>query len=138
MDDLVAFLRARLDEDEQGAVRAGGRVWEVGPSFGGKDNMVRIREEDVLVDSVGSCAELWAFVGQTASIPNWRDNAAHIARHNPARELDVVAAHRAIVDWIDYELADDAAQQMPWDLACHLAAVYASHPDYRDEWRLPA
>lgn len=55
-DDLLAWLREQLDADEQGAVRAGGGEWEVGPAFGARENIVRIREHGVLVDSVGSCA----------------------------------------------------------------------------------
>lgn len=125
MDDLVAFLRARLDEDERVAREAlsdtGGPVWSDGGQYG----------ESVNVDETGGPVAVGAWTGYLGDGPRY-----HIARHDPARVLAEVAAHRAWVDWIDGELADDAAQQMPWDLACALAAVYASHPDYREEWRL--
>ena len=62
---------------------------------------------------------------------------AHIARHDPARVLAECEAKRRIV-----ELFPDAAQDGDgWNDAGYsvlrdLAAVYADHPDYREEWRL--
>lgn len=41
-----------------------------------------------------------------------------------------VAAKRAIVD-----LAEATGQPAIWEAAEHLAAVYADHPDYRQEWK---
>ena len=61
----------------------------------------------------------------------------HIARHDPARVLAECEAKRRIV-----ELFPDAAQDGDgWNDAGYsvlrdLAAVYADHPDYREEWRL--
>lgn len=97
MDDLVTWLRSRLDEDERVAQAAEGSCWHVEYC---DDGMAGFHDH-----------------------------------HDPARVLAEVKAKRAIVDWIDGELADDAAQQMPWELACHLAAVYADREGYRDEWR---
>lgn len=147
MNDLIAWLRQQLDTDEQTAVRAGGSEWEVGPAFGARENMVRIREQGVLVDSVGSCAESWAFVGQVASIPNWRENAQHIATHDPARVLRQVAAQRSILNLC--AAAMDAGQIKPgttWNddaagaevaeaTVRLLGEVYRDRPGYREEWR---
>jgi len=146
---IVDFINARLDEDERGAVRAGGREWEVGPAFGARENMVRIREQGAFVDSVGSCAETWAFVGQVASIPNWRENAQHIARHDPARVLAEVDAKRRIIALADEASGldmsvDNDRRVAPRDMAAEpyvgdlilraLALPYVGHPDYREEW----
>lgn len=92
MDDLIAFLNARLDEDEaeaKAAANALNRHIECDP-----------------------------------------DNAAHIARHDPARVLREVAAKRAIVE--RYAKAPDWAGGEDVRL---LAAVWSDHPDYRQEWR---
>jgi hypothetical protein len=53
-------------------------------------------------------------------------DAAHIARHDPARVLADVKAKRAIIgdEWSD----------PGWDVLCALASAYADHPDYREEW----
>lgn len=151
-EELIVFLGERLDEDERAAVGAGGGPWEVGPAFGARENMVRIREQGVLVDSVGSCAEQWAFVGQTASIPNWRENAAHIARHDPYRVLREVEGKRqiieeweavlsAVTDEVHTDPLLDTAQEVTRDRSLAMAWVvkvlalsYSEHPDYQDEW----
>ena len=69
--------------------------------------------------------------------------AAHIARHDPARVLAEVEAKRRIVrahaKWCEGrceakypEGGFDAAHY--WSIKS-LAAAYADHPDYREEWR---
>lgn len=101
MDDLITWLRARLDEDEQDA-----------PA----------------VDDISE-------------------------RYNPARVLADVAAKRAIFDLhaaypqpqvmargeiIACSMCgsvDDSPVDWPCDTVKLLAAAYADHPDYREEWR---
>jgi hypothetical protein len=85
-------------------------------------------------------------------------DADHIARHDPARVLAECAAKRAIVE--EHQPVDYTSMGMESPNACHicgidagmgewewlrdswpcptlraLAAVYADHADYRDEWR---
>lgn len=99
MDELIPFLRARLDEDER-------------------------------------AANAWLPLGNPTAAQ--RD---HIARHDPARVLADVAAKREIL-----RLAEIYAdEQFPnhdggyadgmADAVALLAASYADHPDYREEWR---
>jgi hypothetical protein len=111
MSDLVEFLRARLDEDEDIARRAAfgwGSTWTT--------------ENDVLNE--------WS---------------AHLARNDPARVLADIAAKRAIVGHVeamDHGGARAHEQFRQWEVSgeeilCHLAAVYADHPDYDPAWRTP-
>jgi hypothetical protein len=70
--------------------------------------------------------------------------AAHIARHDPARVLREVEAKRAILDLTKDPDGPDG-ENLNWAYGIHaeahqtvlrhLAAVYADHPDYRQEWR---
>lgn len=101
--------------------------------------------------------DLAADHGRVATIPIGADE--HIARHDPARVLAECAAKRAIVDehdevtpgvlprgvadtcgrCADVEEADFGGTPMvrwPCPTLRHLAAVYADHPDYRDEWHV--
>ena len=68
----------------------------------------------------------------------------HIARHDPARVLREVEAKRAIVadyadacakyraDRTEFRAGERFAALLA---ATRLAAVYADHPDYREEWK---
>jgi hypothetical protein len=151
VNDLATWLHPQLDEDERGAVQAGGEAWEVGPTFGARDSRIYVREQGNLIDSVGQCV----FVGQVASIPWFRANAAHIARHDPARVLVEVAAKRWTVrahegrhDCVAAWPPDETHGETEWtrgereydaDEACptlrHVGLPYADRPGYRDEWR---
>lgn len=138
MDDLVAFLRAQLDDDERVARSATSGPWSwVDP--GGKVKSALVGPGypyQTVVPAAGGDV-----------YPSVHD-AEHIARHDPARVLAEVDAKRRIVDW----LAEDAAFDMPaakaqaasreeWYLVTvarttikMLALPYAAHPDYRAEW----
>jgi hypothetical protein len=126
MDDLVQFLRARLDKDERVA-RASGRAWWAPPDLPGQVH-----------DSGGINIE--------AKLPSF---AAHIARHDPARVLAEVDAKRQILrrlEGAEFTLSVSEKGTVPHDLMTGavnsyrdavrlLALPYSSHPDYRDEWR---
>jgi len=51
----------------------------------------------------------------------------HIERHNPARVLAECAAKRAIID-------EYTGSPATFQIIAHMAAVYRDHPDYRQEW----
>ncbi|MFE5090618.1 DUF6221 family protein [Streptomyces sp. NPDC056638] len=123
MDDLVQFLRDRLDEDEQAARRV-------------KSSWRQIGETGVIVASDGERAE-------ECANGNWTGIAEHIVRHDPARIMAEVEAKRRILraheKWCEGrceakypEGGFDAAHF--WSIKS-LATVYADHPDYRDTWR---
>lgn len=124
MDDLVQFLRDRLDEDEQAARRAG-------------DTFRQIGETGVIVATEGDRAE------ECASA-NWAGIAEHIVRHDPARVLREAEAKRRILDSYlpDATSADEqineewrAGSALADDLLRLLALPYADHTDYQDDWR---
>lgn len=115
--DLVQFLRARLDEDEQTAHAAGG-TWWAPPDLPGQVH-----------DSGG--------VNIEAKLPSF---AVHIARHDPARVLAEVDAKRQIVDSYERAMAnrrahpDDLASAGAF-LALHgavklLVLPYTDHPEW--------
>ena len=142
MDDLVQFLRARLDEDESVA-----RAVEDGSApFDGQwkadgDTALRTENDHVLA---------YLPEGRPFKVGVLR----HIARHDPARILREVEAKRRIVqeilkyeakidsEWgcchLMNEIADGlCSERSPASIpALQLLAVsYADHPDYREEWR---
>ncbi|QIP87619.1 hypothetical protein GLX30_30365 [Streptomyces sp. Tu 2975] len=153
-DDLVAFLRARLDEDEaiaRGTARP--LNWHQGP---GDDDPEWVSDEMVL---------MWPpeFHTPYEQDKHWRGLtadpaglAAHIARHDPARVLVEVEAKRRILDEhqegtlgcavcaAPEDFDEDSEGNAEWSRAAKwwpcptlrlLALPYAYHPEYREEWR---
>jgi len=135
VEDLVQFLRDRLDEDEATARAAASAeradTWTAIPdSYGG------------VLDGTGSRSLVVGYGDVMAP-----GTAAHIARHDPARVLAEVEAKRRIIDdvvpqidgmedRIDSEWgAGDPTERESATLFRLLALPYADHPDYREEWR---
>lgn len=129
--DLVAFLRARLHEDEQSAKAAATRE-----SGGASWSLIGDHESEVQAGSGLRVAR------RTPPVL-----ARHIARHDPARVLRNVAVNRELVAMYEKALRDaESAEDLirvPARMALlalrpvlpQLASVYADHPDYREEWR---
>lgn len=127
--DLVEFLRARLDRDEQMARACSGAPWRAAPSG------------TVSTDTGGASDDGPSHVA-TADNDAY---AEHIARHDPSRALAEVAAKRQILD--DYEKQAwilgqghrtpelDAARSVREAVLRLLALPYAHHPAYQEEWR---
>lgn len=127
MDDLIAFLRARLDEDEQVArmavesLRCGCHPG----AFAGA--WAKQGDDRVIVDGdVGhSVADASGWGGLEGEV------ALHVARWDPARVLAEVEAKRRILD----EAIRLASYDGEFQFLEMLALPYADHPDYREEWR---
>jgi hypothetical protein len=131
--DLVAFLRARLDEDERCAREA------IEPSQmhpWGDVNLPRVSPEQVPDEVRGYLGGTWG---------------EHFARHVPARVLADVQAKRAIL--AAYATQYEAARQdvpnppefSPYktgrlvglQIAIQAwASVYADHPDFDPAWQV--
>ncbi|MFH9579108.1 DUF6221 family protein [Streptomyces globisporus] len=120
-DDLVQFLRDRLDDDERIARHAVDGPWVDpmgGPIRGGYEERFVIAQQ----------------------VQRW--NSQHIVRHDPARVLREVEAKRRIL-YLAVQLPKVTAStdmfdnsRDAWaDVLKQLALPYADHPDYRDEWR---
>ncbi|MFJ3193767.1 DUF6221 family protein [Streptomyces griseoviridis] len=158
-DNLVDFLRARLDEDDAFAEMAvathGGGEWLMRGRFG--------QEGPIEEKSTG-----WIVVPDTG-VPDHLE-ALHIARHNPARVRREVRAKLGILDKYRPDATDphpghpctNSVHFDPYgdeydpDVICErharaidecpdgafgndavlrlLALPYADHPDYRPEW----
>lgn len=138
MDDLITFLRARLDEDEQAARKAASLCGchQDAPSwrFGDEATDGRILVADDPHPHVKrKLGRRWngSYDGLFM--------AEHIARHDPARVLrDVDAKRQIIAECIpsrvggsELELSDALGEVV----LAFLALTYAGHPDYREEWR---
>ena len=140
MDDLAAFLLARISEDEATA-RAAVKVTEVGATAGWYWSNAG---DAVFLDGTSipvACGpwrqpmdQAWAF---------------HIVRHDPERVLAecdakrrIVTAHRQRQDSVTGIPRDDAgraerhaAGSAVDDVLRFLALPYADHRAYRPEWR---
>src|SRR5512139_2667273 len=143
MDDLIAFLKARLDEDERVAKAA-----VQGPWYLNSESYAETiyGADDIAVVAGGK----W---GGEASVFASDEDAIHIARWDPARVLAEVEAKRRIIArhqsrqsgrWkicmncrpIDPEYPDHLTEAVwPCPDLRDAAAPYADHPDYQQEWR---
>ncbi|WP_338683897.1 DUF6221 family protein [Streptomyces acidiscabies] len=118
MDDLVAWLRVQLDEDERTALAASPGPWSVNAES----------DEVLAVDGV-TVAEGFALSGGQL-----RATTEHIAEHDPARVLREVEALRRIVDRYAWLREHGDTGGTAWVLPL-LALPYADRPGYREEWR---
>jgi hypothetical protein len=119
--ELVAFVRARLAEDEELARGAEGGKGPHG--YFAVTGWCYFDAEwgDILPADLVNGSDAW----------------------KPARVLRSVAARRAILEryeelkeqagLLSSEKEDEAIEQLEW-VICQHAAEHAEHPDYRDEW----
>ena len=134
--NLIAFLRARLDEDERiaRAPTPGHEIWAAtetesvaGPAV--YDDQWRLvsgpmyDHNNPLSNRDGATGP--AYINDDALME-------HIARHDPARVLREVEAKRRIVAMYERGMGYDQALT---DSLRLLALPYADHPDCRAEWR---
>ncbi|WHM30162.1 DUF6221 family protein [Streptomyces sp. BPPL-273] len=115
MEDLVEFLRARLDEDEADAAAASPGPWHVDAEG----------DEVLAVDDI-TVADGFALSGRQL-----RATTAHIARHDPDRIMRQTAILRGRVDLWSKMAGSHARANLR-----EFAAIWDDHPDYRPEWRL--
>lgn len=134
VDDLVAFLRARLDEDERLARAVTSRQpydeWDAVGASG---------DDDPALSHWGVTE-----IASAARNPGARDIARHIARHDPARVLADVESKRRIIEVMvsQLKIADilppehgPQARARAYAVLQLLAHPFASHPDHREEYR---
>jgi hypothetical protein len=145
---LIDFLRARLDEDERIARAATPGPWRHNPGKQWLDGEAFERYDLSQGQEFVGYGGPHPFTGAVAStgpadhVQSMKD-AAHIARHDPARVLAEVEAKRRILD--GYAQAYTSRERLH-DTALHLqhhvlgsvvrllALPYADHPDYQDGW----
>lgn len=147
---IEEFIEARLDEDEAIAKAAGGDRW----AYDNETRPGRIlytpqaangevyRPDSTREVSYGSgrIDHDYAYVtcdheGLLPSVD--AEEAEHIARHDPARVLREVKAHRGIVSQYRLLQPFDLPKSMlaAFELNVRvIARIYADHPDFREEW----
>ena len=145
MMELVDFLAARLDEDEQAARAASGPRsiwprWDLSEWYG-------LEEPSSLIGRGSPNHPLGG--GHFTPVALDTAIAVHIARQDPARELREVAAKRSHIErWreVDTWIAEDdrptiirnellSVRRAYMLVLADDAQAYADHPDYREEWR---
>jgi hypothetical protein len=140
MDDLIEFLRARLDEDEQAARRAADYDDGAAHDVEGPPGTWTCLDESKWFGPSYRGGVIAPRIGNV----NAPELGAHIVRHNPARVLAEVDAKRRIVDlmvrtleWAegDSEVDHYGGLSAAEDTLDLLALPYAGHSDYRPEWR---
>jgi Family of unknown function (DUF6221) len=125
MSDLIAFLRARLDEEEAEAralddLRPG--PWTLdADSIGVLDLNSAPRR--------GTKGFDFLIIGD---VPAWSNIGPYLVRWHSGRVLAEVAAKRAILDMLDAAVWRDA-QPM---LLLALVQPWAEHPDFDPAWRV--
>lgn len=152
-DELVAFLLARLDEDEAVARAADSTEWTAATEVGDHANYgvvtaaaastLQRLDDGSLLTSPGD--EVVAFCGRDVG----ELRARHVGRHDPARVLADVSAKRRIVRTVaPAVLAMDEQISREWDGALRslddtadfllrlLAVPYDTHPDFREAWKV--
>jgi hypothetical protein len=128
-NDLVTFLRSRLDEEEQLAHAASPAPWSA-----------NAEHDEVLAADGETVADGFAL----SSSKQLRATVDHIVRHDPARVLREVEAKRRILDDLERFIA--GGRDLPTDeraagkatasgIVRLLALPYSDHPAYRAEWR---
>lgn len=140
MNDLIAFLRARLNEDAAAARVATsgpwwhnpGKQWLEGEAFESYD--LSKGQEFVGYGGPHPFTGAVASTGPASHMQSMKD-AAHIARHHPVRVLAEVDAKRRIVAAYENYDIDAPELDVPESVLRMLALPYGDHPDYRDEWR---
>jgi hypothetical protein len=132
--DLIEFLRALLDEDEQIARAATGGPWHVD----GRSVMHSGPPTSASSEQWGRTivADVGAYDGNRPT----QADAAHIARWDPTRALAEVALKRQMLEgheqnvhrceWGDHVIGDQCVVQR------RIAAVYADRAGFKPEWRL--
>lgn len=134
-DDLVAFLKGRLDEDEQAVRAATPGPW--------------LLNDQTYPEAIGNSSGTDVVSGSrwngSASVFNETADALHIAHWNPARVLAEVEVKRQLLTVHKHNLPGWCSTcDVPGDVRGNihgcatlrlLALSYAGHPDYREEWR---
>ncbi|MCD0449598.1 DUF6221 family protein [Actinocorallia sp. API 0066] len=125
MEDLVRFLKERLDRDEAVARACAGAPWTVGAG-----GVVRVASDE----AAGRTD--WERLGFVARAEN-ASYAEHIARMDPQRVLGAVAAHRTVIERFEklsLKGGDSPELALLSTLLRTFAAQYAHHPAYRPDW----
>lgn len=136
MDDLTAFIAARLDEDEAMALAAATDVSRLAGRANWTSEAAMVTDAE---DLDWAICDLSPYVDDECL-------ARHIARHDPARVLREVTAKRAILARYERGAAGDlpewtagreliiAGLAMLEGVLRDLAVAWSDHPHYQPAW----
>lgn len=131
MDELVAWYRQQLDDDERAAKAAGRRRWT-------SDTQITTTRDDAGVwvlgedgDPVAVARHAFDESGESVS-PH--DTGGHIARHDPAAVLADVEAKRAVLELCVTETPDTGGRPLALRTVRLLARAYRHRPGWKTEW----
>lgn len=127
MDDLVQWLRDRLDDDER---IARGACWDDQSDEWSARPPQKSYERYCVVDYLDD--------GVVAVTPENADPdgvGQHVARHDPARVLREVESKRRVSARILNHAAVMGWDEVHGDVLRSLALPYADRPGYLEEWR---
>ena len=146
LDEKIAFLKARLDEDERFAKRATEGPWTV--DIHGNRYSIRSPWRQMIDDGgnevPGGRTNNEVAAGFTY-VDGAHDNVYFIARFDSARALAEIAAKRSIINMAEkvesmarvigseWGLTDDDVEGQ--DIIDEMLQVYAEHPDFQEGWR---
>lgn len=132
MDDLVAFIRARIAEERADAEAAAPGPWTT--------RGCRIESADCDWESGKTCIEIYDEGGHTEA------DACHIARQDPAATIARCDALTTLID-LHGPHPDDPKRcghcvgsddypfrERPCSTLHHVAMIWSAHPNYRTEW----
>lgn len=120
MDELVAWYRQQLDDDERASKNAGwdDPQWFFEPS---RARVVTSKQRTVVSHSDGS----WML----------ESDGHHIARHDPAAVLADVAAKKKLLAALE-DMAQDEYNPWAWNHIAILASAYRHRPGWKQKWEV--
>jgi Family of unknown function (DUF6221) len=131
-DALIAFVEARIAEDERDAqlmARVFPPPWDVND----RGHSATVKADAPHFPIVTSIDQAQVPESDAGRWPG--ELISHIARHNPARVLADVAAHRAILEELRRQYDDGTSGEGTATRAVlALARVHAAHPDFWPAW----
>jgi hypothetical protein len=136
--DLVEFLRAQLDADEQFALLA---------CAGRSGSSPNVLADGAPIPWRDDHRNVWVSGRDSAATAASAGIATHIARHDPARVLREVEAKRRIIDrcvylmgWTDEHDPQVTEHEVTMmraagsEMLRDLAALFAGEPGYKEAW----
>lgn len=137
MSDLVAFLLARIADDEALAAGALGQHW----SANGYREVRTGSEDDpryYKVVGVGAVREHW---DSPEILSESAGTYRHIANWDPSRVLAECQAKRQVVELaanaLEHDIFKDSMERLlSYEIALRMVQVYRDHPDCQPGWRL--
>lgn len=134
MNDLVEFLRARLDEREQlarDAAGSGQQSWV--------DTLEETPDGENCYWAVRVRGHRYGFIDLDDDLPS-ASRSKHIATNDPASALVDIEAKRRIIDRVERYLSTHFGDDSSGEVVCEeilefLALPFVDHPDYQVHWR---